>query len=34
MHQQGQADLDITVRRKVSHLRTKGSHIGWTALKF
>ena len=27
MHQQGQADLDITVRRKESHFRTKWSHI-------
>ena len=34
MHQQGQADLDINVRRNESHFRTKGSHIGWTALKF
>ena len=34
MHQQGQTDLDIAVRRKESHFRTKGSHIDWTALKF
>ena len=27
MHQQGQADLDITVRRKESHFRTKGPYI-------